>query len=111
MKVIVYLGKPGCGKTMKVHKEHPGAYWLKPSHNGKLWFDNYLNESTIVMDDFEGTCNIDDLLHLLDSYAGNMQWERKGGYTKLRHNMVVITCNIDPKEWYLDHPREKRNAL
>lgn len=101
VEVTVLVGEPGVGKS-RMAQEVGGAdaYWLTTTPDGKLWFDGYTGQSTIVLDDFEGTCRIDKILHLLDSYSGNMLWEKKGGMVKLNHNKVIITSNNHPSYWY-----------
>lgn len=123
IKVFVIFGESGSGKTKWANSfpqsefntaGNDKAYWIIPTNDGKLWFDNYNNESTIIIDDFDGSVSkvpMQTLLTLLDIYARNIQWEIKGGKVALKHSNIIITSNSNPKEWYSNEPREKVNAL
>jgi len=74
------------------------CYYLKPQNK---WFDGYMNQKAILMDDFNckelGTL----LKQWLDKYpcAG----EVKGGKVALGHELFVITSNYLPESiWSLD---------
>lgn len=123
IKVFVIFGESGSGKTKWANafptsefntSGNDKAYWIIPTNDGKQWFDNYNNESTIIIDDFDGSVSkvpMQTLLTLLDIYARNIQWEIKGGKVALKHSNIIITSNSNPKEWYANEPREKVNAL
>lgn len=95
---LVY-GRAGCGKSSRVFREHPGAYWKPP---GK-WWPQYAGESVVVFDDLDGTwLTCSDLLRVLDRYP--LQVEFKGGYVDISAaERIVITTNIPVEMWYAKH--------
>lgn len=105
--VIVLWGEPGCGKTMKAQQladTNGGAYWWA-SHNG-VWFDGYdpIAHKVVVFDDFKGNLPYALLLRLLDRYP--LQVEVKGSMTAFNPDLIIITSNDDPKDWYFKKPAE-----
>ncbi len=98
INVIVYQGKPGCGKTRKAYEIDNDLYNVPEPINGSLWFDGYDQEKTILLDDFYGWIKYHTLLQLLDGYP--IKLPIKGGFTYKKWNTVIITSNKKPKEWY-----------
>jgi len=70
---------------------------------GSLWFDGYLGQHVMLIDDFCGSrekwCKHSPqlLLNLLDPYG--MQGQIKGGFTWLAHKVVFMTANFNTTEW------------
>jgi len=97
-EVILIQGKSGKGKTKLAveiaTKKYPGDYFIKTG-NCK-WWDNYDDESCIIMDDFEGQMEEKELLQFLDRYQ--FQGEIKGGMIFIKPKMIIITCETDT--WY-----------
>ena len=73
-----------------------------PSKNGeKIWFNGYMNQKTLIMDDFDASfCSIAFLKRILDKYK--LQVETKGGFAWATWTTVIITCNRHPSEWYIN---------
>lgn len=94
----VYWGEAGCGKTRKAVEENPDHYVLDMDGEGKVWFDGYNGESTLILDDFYGGIKYSYLLRLLDGYACRLAV--KGSFTYARWNKVIITSNKPPHDWY-----------
>lgn len=105
----VIWGAPGLGKTRKaLELAGPDAYWLPRPAGQTAWFDNYIGQETIVIDEFYGWLPLDLLCRLLDRYP--MQVETKGGSTMMLARKVIITSNVPPAQWY-KLPPERLNAL
>lgn len=105
----VIWGAPGLGKTRKaLELAGPDAYWLPRPAGQTAWFDNYIGQETIVIDEFYGWLPLDLLCRLLDRYP--MQVETKGGSTMMLARKVIITSNVPPAQWY-KFPPERLNAL
>lgn len=103
VKVIVLYGPTGTGKTYAaVNKLANQDYHIvsAPSHaSEKVWFDGYEGQSTLILDDFNGSwCTMDFLKRLLDVYP--LSVEIKGGKTWACWTTVLITTNTPPSEWY-----------
>lgn len=95
--VEVYYGEPGSGKTRKAQEENPDAFWLLRS-SGKVWWDGYEQQDTIIIDDFYGWMPFDYLLRLCDRYPFRV--EVKGGSIQFLSHKIIFTSNKHPSEWY-----------
>lgn len=96
VKVLVYIGKTGTGKTWRAIHEHPDHY-LMPCCEA-TWFDNYRGEKTLILDDFYGNIKFSHLLRILDRYK--IQVAFKGGFVYVGWSKVVITSNAEVVDWY-----------
>lgn len=115
--VEVRWGHHGTGKTTSVH--HPAGVATCNKFNPPLgcwspskvfvkrfsmgnWFDGYRSQPVLVLDDIQFVTpeHAHFLLEVLDQPVTNMQI--KGGSTLAAWRHVVITSNIDPKEWFID---------
>lgn len=111
IRVIVYIGPAGCGKSDDVLRRYPGAYWKAP---GK-WWDKYDRQECVVFDDFDGSWfSCSELLRILDRYP--VLVETKGAHTDLdATGTYIITSNVFPEEWYRKHceafPAHKKAIL
>lgn len=93
-RVIVITGPTGTGKSKWAADTFPGAYW-KPRSD---WWDGYIGQDTVVLDEFYGWIAHDLLLRLCDRYPLNVQV--KGGTVNFISKTIVITSNKSPKQWY-----------
>jgi len=97
-EVRVYKGRTDVGKTRGVYDEFPDV-WSKPDGQ---WFDGYDGQQHVLIDDFSGGnfCGISFrfLLRLLDRYP--LEVPIKGGFRKWVPRVIIITTNVEPKEWY-----------
>lgn len=109
MDVRIYWGNPASGKSRAVTEEF-GNKHIYRKEVGK-WWDCYKDQECILIDDFDPNhCHdlkYDFLLRLLDRYPMNL--EIKGGHTKMRSKVIVLTSNFDPKDWFLD--RDNKEAF
>lgn len=102
--VSVLIGEAGVGKTSAVMneyntKEKGGAYLYDGDNgDGKLWFDGYSDQETLVLDDFYGGIKHSKMLHLLDGY--HYRLPVKGGFVESRIKRIFITSNDKPNSWY-----------
>jgi len=102
VQVVLLLGSPGSGKSRYVWENHPNAY-SKPSGP---WWDGYLGETTILLDDYYGDIEYSEFLKVLDRYKYRVPV--KGGFVGARWTHVYITSNKPPSAWY---PGRKLEAL
>lgn len=108
---FVYWGKTGTGKTTTALKEQD-AYWLPPptATNQPTWFDNYVDQKTLIIDEFVPQClPLRLLLNITD--GSPIQLPKKGGFVQPCWTKVVITTNFHPRVWYPDSPVASLNAL
>lgn len=97
-KVFWFYGPSGTGKSrraMEIALEHEvPTYFIK---DNSTWWDNYNQESTIIIDDFDKNAfSFRDLLTILDRYP--LQKQVKGGYVKINSPVIIITCEFPPEE-------------
>lgn len=86
------------------------VYWKPPGE----WWDDYDGQHTVVWDEFTGASYpFRSLLRVLDRYP--LLVPVKGNFVQFRSRRVVITSNIDPREWYnyadLGQPEWEQNPL
>lgn len=106
----VIWGRPGIGKTWKARDlAGPTAFWLSRPAGQTVWWDGYIGQDTIVIDEFYGWIPLDMMCRLLDRYPLNV--ETKGGSTPMQVKKVIITSNVAPAEWYKNLPPSRTNAL
>ena len=96
LRVELYYGAPGTGKTRKAFEDNSDLYVIPISDT--LWFDGYDNQRCLLLDDFTGWMKLDHLLRLLDIYK--VQIPVKGGFVHLSATKIVITSNKHPLDWY-----------
>jgi len=100
--VSVFWGSTGTGKTRRAVAEATehgdGKYWM--SWDSSLrWFDGYLLEKCVVLDDFTGDgVDISLMLRLLDRYSFRVPI--KGGSVNWQPRWIWITSNKRPQMWF-----------
>ena len=111
LKVSVLWGRTGCGKTKGVYdlmaEKNERIYKLDGGNN--IWWDGYMGEKTILIDDFYGWIKFGFLLNILDVYP--LRLEVKGGFTYACWTQVYITSNKPWEQWYKDLTHEQEAAL
>ncbi len=115
IKVILYYGKTGTGKTRTVYNDwslKPEFYEMPIATTG-TWWDGFDRHTLVLMDDFAGKAShmrLDTLLKILDRYPRRVPV--KGDFEWYAPQQVAITTNIHPRLWYDYSDREEQyNAL
>lgn len=111
-EVRVHWGAPGLGKTYDVyHKE--GATVFDVAHPGadnKLWFDGYIDQNTILFDDFYGWIKYTWWLKMCDENP--IMLPIKGGFVPCIATTIMFTSNQHPRHWYVcDEKRIFKKAI
>ena len=102
-KVFLVIGSRGCGKTRWAMEKFPGACLLSLSNGGSansIWFDEYINEDTIIFDDFRGQLPILTMMRMIDRQPFLLQQKGVKGGRQLRATRFVLTSNKQPGDWY-----------
>ncbi len=97
-KCILLYGPTGTGKSHWAFTKFPHAYWKDPVSK---WFDGYLDEKTVVIDEFAGRMSkmeLSYLLRLMDKYP--LKVEVKGSSRDFLAETIIFTTNIHPRLWY-----------
>lgn len=94
------VGPPGLGKSrLAGHLGKRLADGRIFRHCLGKWFDGYVGERTILLDDFSGSSiPFTQFKHLLDRYP--LRVELKGLSCEMAATNFIITTNQDPKEWW-----------
>lgn len=102
-KSLVLYGAPGTGKSMRAEKVasfHFGedVYNLEIGKGDRIFWDGYIGQKCVIINEFYGQLPISYLLKLLDRYP--MQVETKGGSAQFCAEMIIFTSNEHPRLWY-----------
>lgn len=111
LKVICLYGLTGSGKTSWAFKKYGWDNcwkWAKTG-SGTQWFDGYEGQQVAIIDDFYGQIKADFFLQLLDIYP--MRVQIKNNFTWWTPDIIVITSNVHPREWYPNIPDRVRDAI
>lgn len=109
LKVLLFFGEPGSGKTQTVFKSHPDVYRLPIGK--QFWLTWAATQSKVILiDDFKSNLSLSDLLQLLDEYP--LEVPCKGSFIWWCPDRIIITTNKSPFEWYKYEQRDlERDAL
>lgn len=104
---FVFWGSTGTGKSRRAWDE--AGMEAYPKDPRTKWWDGYLSQRNVVIDEFRGAIDIAHLLRWLDRYP--VLVEIKGASVPLVAETIWITSNLDPRMWYPDCDEETKNAL
>ncbi len=112
MDIQIYVGASGTGKSYTALNDSTteGAIYVAPwPTGGRWWWPEYRGEYTVTMDEFRHQIKMDVMLKLMDRYAWRL--EAKGRNFQFCSKRIIITTNIDPKDWYPNLSKEKKQPL
>lgn len=112
VEVIVLGGPTMIGKTHQAYQIDPDLFSVAvPEKHGRLWWDGYTNQKTVLFDEFTGEDQIPltEMLKLLDKWK--KQREIKGGFTALTYTRAIICTNHDWISWYPNCSQNQQDAL
>lgn len=70
----------------------------KPKDKSSLWWEGYVGQECVIIDEFYGWIQYDFLLRLLDRYP--LRVEVKGGSVNMSATKFVFTSNKEWTQWY-----------
>ena len=98
--VYIRIGPPGTGQSHWVNEPYGKDQWIEAPDNTRKWFDGCELADILVFNDV--CCNaippIDVFKKLTDRYP--LRGAMKGGFTWLKHKVIIFRSNSTPKEWY-----------
>ncbi len=106
-KITMLIGATGCGKSQHCMKNYGwNAYWVSPPASGKVWFGHYYGQDVVVFDDFhDHWFMLTHLLRIFDSTP--LMVAPKGGQVPFNSAHLVVTSNVDPRDWYSGYKGKK----
>lgn len=107
IKVYLYWGITNCGKSWKAFKEAGDDAFIKQGNH--KWWCGYDQETSVVIDEFDGTIGITHLLKWFQEYPCTV--ECKGYSVPLAANTFYVTSNLRFDEWYPNAHRRHMEAL
>lgn len=96
VEVTVIFGDTGVGKTRAACEYDPDCY--KIEGDNLQWWDGYRGQKTLVIDEYYNQLKITKLLNILDDRK--LRLDIKGSHTYAFWNKVIITSNVNPREWH-----------
>jgi len=103
----VFWGGTGTGKSRRAWDEAGMDAYAKDPRT-KFW-DGYVSETNVVIDEFRGGIDIAHILRWLDRYP--VRVEIKGSSRPLNAEKIWITSNICPRAWYPETDGDTMEAL
>lgn len=105
--VHVRWGETRAGKSRFV-KKMKDVYVLVIGKD--LWFDGYVGQKILLIEEYEGQIDISNFLQIIDGYP-SVRLPYKGGHTYSDWDEIYITSNIHPKNWYKNLNIRREEAL
>lgn len=111
LKIITLVGPPGTGKSYLINKLFPTAARMVMGNTGAWWLNP--TSKVGVIEEFTGQIPLTKMLQLLDPYPQSL--EVKGGTRPCLFEVIFITSNSTPEEWYApknpdENVQSKRHA-
>lgn len=115
-RVEVHWGIPGSGKSHYCREKCNDAgvgnwYWMSRPADGQAawWCGINPHAKVIIIDDFYGWLPYSFMLQLCDQYPFRVQV--KGSSVSIAPELIVITSNAHPRDWYPKVSIDRMEAL
>jgi len=109
MEIEIYVGPSGAGKSYTAAHKNIGAYSAPWPTGGRWWWPGYTGQEVVVMDEFRHQIKMDVMLKMMDRYEWHL--EAKGRNFQFCSKKIIITTNIDPKDWYPGVAKDVKEPL
>lgn len=98
-KCTWYVGKTGVGKSHAAFQGYSPDTHYKLTLKDKGWWDGYRQQETVIINDFRGSIDYDELLNILDKWPHSVP--RRGREPlPFTSKHVIITSPLTPEEVY-----------
>lgn len=95
IKVALFFGAPGTGKSHFARELFPNAYWK----DNTKWWPGYTGQEAVIWDEFGGwSCTPSEFNKVFDQYPHYV--EIKGGTVPLKALHFIIISNFTPFQWW-----------
>jgi len=95
--LLTFVGEPGGGKSYFASQMallYTNVYYKTRGP----WWDGYVQQPIVIIDDFYGWIKYDELLKITDRYP--YQVPIKGGFQVFNSQTIIITSNKRVEDWY-----------
>lgn len=97
-KCVWYWGPTGTGKSHKAFEGYsPETHYVWTDDKG--WWDGYVGQATVIMNDFRGSVPYNQLLQLIDKYPHKVSWRSRESVPFLAKK-IIITSSLPPDMVY-----------
>jgi len=90
-------GPPGCGKSSLVYETFDPKDVYTLAKQAPLWFNSYLGQRVLFIDEYQGSIVREELLRVLDGHRYLAEY--KGGFCPAAWTCVVIASNFGFGLW------------
>lgn len=97
IRVFVLWGPTGTGKTRSCYDWEPDLFCYVDQPT-TYWWDGYMGQRAVLLDDFRGGIAFANLLIILDRYPTRVPV--KGAFSPFLGDIIFITSNDEPAMWY-----------
>lgn len=115
-EVIVLWGKTGTGKSHTAYSDLLSRFDQQEPYSlcdlSGAWFDGYAGQRGAILDDFRGKgsgMRVEQFLRITDKWP--LAVPVKGGFVRWTPQVIYITSNTDPEEWYNEEPVATQEAV
>lgn len=106
-KGIWYYGPTGVGKSHIAFTGFtPETHYVVPNDNG--WWDNYKQQDIVIINDFRGWINYNEMLQLVDKWPHCVK-RRGRPPLPFTSKVVIITSSLHPEDIY--HNRNNEDSI
>lgn len=121
-EVRIYWGDTGTGKSRRAFFEarhhrgtagHCSPYFAslpaERARGASGWWDDYEPGEPVVINEYQGQWDLSTFKQLLDRYP--MRVAVKGSFVPFNSDLIILTSNKNPEDWYPEASQADRDAL
>lgn len=109
-ELYIYTGVAGSGKSHAAYHEakqylidheydeEPYYLMVPANKNNPVWFQDYVDQKCVIIDDFYGSIDIDFFKRLIDKYPCTVNV--KNGHAQFFAHRVYVTSNTGWRNWW-----------